>query len=794
MENTNINNTSENVNTTSDYVHWRRLLKACYRNRLWFLISVIAFLALALIYLSVTPPSYTRTASIVVMEEGSGTSSADMLSSLFSNLSVFRFKNYTDPRTNAKKELIFLQSDKMIEKVVRRLDLNVTYETEGRHHRQLLYGSTLPIMVSFLDLADNQKCTLTVNIHDGITLETKNETLPIRLGDTVRTEYGRLVVTPSLSFADATTKGMSIIVTHNTIEDAIRYCRGHLSADMDKDVPSIVNFTYTDINIERADDVLNTLFAAYSEEIINNKRKMADEMAQLIEDRIDLLKDELGDVDNDISTYKRDNSMADLDDIVKRARNKETETSKRINDIEHQIYLLRYLRKFILNPANFGQVLPSNTGINNNEIEHYVREHNDKQLERNDWAASITESSPLVTDLDIEIANKKKALVELIDNTILAQQAQLERVNIEHDKALGELANTPNKATYLVTIERQKKVKEQIYVYLLQKREENELSQVFSAANSLVIKAPTGSSLPSSPSYRRILFAALALGLLLPLAILALLEMSDTKVRVRKDVLSMNTPLLGEVPLFDSWHRSRRRRRKLSKLTKPKFMVDNDRNDPIAEAFRVVRTNLEFMSENNAKGKVIMVTSINANCGKTFSSANIGAAFAIKKVKTVCVDLDLRQSRLSRLTDDAHPGVSEYLSGNDDSIRVASTQYEYLDLLPVGDVKINPVELLSSSRLKSLIEKLRESYDMIILDCPPVEIVADASIIAHQADMTVFVTMAGLTDLSDLPTIDNYHAGNKYPAMALLLNGTIDHSSAYGYYGYYGYGYFGKKK
>lgn len=789
--------------TSSDNIQTNALWRKCLHRWPWFLASVAVCMILALVYIYITPPTYTRNASIIVIEDSKGsTSTSDLMSSLFSNLSVFRFKNPNDTKTSAKREMLFIQSDEMLEKVVRRLSLNMKYETDGSFHREALYGKTLPLMVQFLDLTDFQYATLTIKVHNGITLEDNGETMPIHLGDTVATNYGRVVVTPALAYARAARTGMTIYVTHYRIDDAIRACRNRLSASMDKEVPSIVDFSYSDFSIERAENVLDTLFAAYAEAVARNKRKMADEMADLIDNRIKLLKDELGDVDNDISTYKRDNSMADINDIIRRARDKEAETAKQINAINHQLYLLAYLRAFVINPANFGQVLPSNTGIDNKEIEHYVRQHNDKQIERNDWAASITEESPLITDLDIEIANTKKAIVELIDNTILAQQAQLKKVTELHDQAINDLAGTPNMATYLVTIERQKKVKEQIYVYLLQKREENELSQVFSSSNSLVVKAPTGSMFPTAPSYRRILLIALALGLLLPLAIIWMSEMMYTKVRERKDVEGMDTQLVGEIPLFTS---QRKIRHSKSKENESKIVVSADKNSSIGEAFRIVRTNIEFKfkypnifkeegeTSNEALhasaavtpgSKVVMITSANASCGKTFVSANLAATFALKGTKTICIDLDLRQASLARYVSNVGEGICAYLDGSTDNwrdlIRPAK-EYPSLNLIPAGRLPLNPVELLSSPRLEQLMNELRDEYDMVIVDCPPAEVVADATIIARQADMTIFVIKARLTDLSELPAIDGYKARGKYPDMTLLLNGTIDPRQPYPY-------------
>jgi len=363
----------------------------------------------------------------------------------------------------------------------------------------------------------------------------------------------------------------------------------------------------------------------------------------------------------------------------------------------------------------------------------------------------------LVTDLDIEIANIKKAIVELIDNAILAQQDQLLEVRAEREKALAELANTPNMTTYIAAIERQKKVKEQIYVYLLQKREENELSQAFTAFNSLVVSAPTGSLVPSAPKRLLILLVALFIGLLLPLALILLRELMNTKVRNRRDVEGSGLPFLGEIPATKA---------------SDNIVVHEADNSPIGEAFRIASTNMEFLAEGN--GRVAMITSVDPACGKTFVAANIAAAFALKGTRTVCIDLDLRQGDLSHYVHHNAQGISAYLNGTTNDWRnlIATVDgQDQLDLIPVGTRPSNPVELLSSPRLKELFDALRAEYDWVIVDCPPVETVADAIIIARQADMSVFVVKQDLTERVSLNVIEGYNNEQKYPGIALLLNG-----------------------
>lgn len=341
---------------------------------------------------------------------------------------------------------------------------------------------------------------------------------------------------------------------------------------------------------------------------------------------------------------------------------------------------------------------------------------------------------------------------------------------------------------------------------MLEKREENELSQAFTAYNTRIITPPTGSMSPTSPVKRNILLIAIALGLLIPVAVIFIREMLNTSIRGRKDIESLTVPFVGEIPLAGKKNRIRRRllipSRKKKASGTPKIVVKAKSRDVINEAFRVVRTNLEFVMGSGSGAKVIMVTSMNPDSGKTFVISNLAACFAIKNKKTVLIDLDLRKATLSGYVGNPKTGVSNLLAGQETSaasIIVKDNNIPSLDIIPVGTIPPNPAELLFSERLGQLIDELKKGYDYIFIDCPPTEIVADTAIIGRYADYTVFIARAGLLDKRMLPQIDRYYVENKFKGMSLVLNGTEMAHGRYGYrkygysYGYnYGYGSYGE--
>ena len=288
---------------------------------------------------------------------------------------------------------------------------------------------------------------------------------------------------------------------------------------------------------------------------------------------------------------------------------------------------------------------------------------------------------------------------------------------------------------------------------------------------------------------------AFILGLIAPAAVLYLLEIMNTKIRGKKDIEEVKVPFIGEVPLYGD--------KKKRSEAETRILVQPKKRNMINEAFRVVRTNLEFMANSYDNAKTFMVTSLNVGSGKTFMTINMASSFAVKDKKTIVIDLDIRKGSLSRYLRVATKGkgISAYLSGQETDWRkmiMHAEECPTLDILPCGTIPPNPAELLSNGKLDVLVEELKKEYDIIFFDCAPDDVVADTSIIAGLADMTLFIIRSGLLDKSLIPVIEEYYTSKKLKNMALILNGTEVVKSHYGYhrrgYGYgYGYGSYGSK-
>ena len=469
------------------------------------------------------------------------------------------------------------------------------------------------------------------------------------------------------------------------------------------------------------------------------------------------------------------------------------------NDIEQQmtmldsrIHQLRMVYDYLVSNADDSQQIPFNMGIENGAIVQRIAEYNNLVLQRNNHLAFSSPQNPLVVDLNKQLGILHGSIVEALSSELAMLRTQQQGLRSSRSQAVSRVATAPKQENYLLSVERQQKVKESLYLFLLQTREENELSQAFTAYNTQLVEPPHGSWTPVEPVPRNIYLLAFVLGLAVPAVFLFLREMFKTTVQGRDDLKNLSVPFAGEIPLNTQGKKSRFLRFKKEKDDKkPEVLVVEKNRNMMNEAFRVVRSNLEFLLGFDASHKVIMLTSLTPGSGKTFISANLSAVVGIKDKKVLAIDLDLRKGSLSAYAESPSHGLSSYLSGRSEDWHDHIVRLGKVDILPCGKLPPNPTELLYTPRFAQLMERAREEYDYVFIDCPPVEIVADAAIINRYVDLTLFVVRAKMLERAFLPEIDKWYTDKKYTNLAILLNGTDATSDHYGYhkYGYHKYGY-----
>ena len=789
MENDNINmNTSATPAQDGEAVQMGDLLRRCLERWYWFALSLAAGLAAGALVILRTAPAYSTSAEIQIKSDSKGSSLPGDVGG-FGDMGLFAVKS------KVNNELRAFESPDLMGEVVSRLRLCTEYSVEGLFHPTVLYGTSLPFEAEFLDVEENVGAGLTARLSEGgaVTLGDfvlKGERVAGRpvagsLGDTLATPVGRIVV--SRASGEAPVPEGAVTVRKSGARGVTQGYLGRLEVGLSDKNADVISLSIRDVSTQRAQDVLNTLIAVYNENWVRDKNQIANSTSVFINDRLRVIEGELAGVDSDISAYKSENMIPDVGAAATMYMQQSTVLSQQLQDVSNQLYMARYIKDYLGDPANRNQPIPANVGLDSRNIEGAISDYNAKLIQRNNLVAASGEGNVLVRDLDQALSTMRAAILRSVDNEILA-------LNTRHDNLQGtarqntaRIAANPNQAKRLLSVERQQTVKQALYLFLLQKREENELSQAFTAYNTRIIKHPISGVSPVAPQGSRILLVALLLGLAVPAGVIYLRAASDTRVRGRSDLRGLAAPFAGEIPLAGDGGRTRGRRRAASGAGAA-LVVRRGGRDSVNEAFRMLRTNLEFMRTDPGRN-VVAVTSFNPGSGKSFVSANLAACVAVKGRRVLAVDADLRRGTLSALAGNPGTGLSNYLAGQTDDLSAViapATDCPGLDVLPSGTVPPNPAELIAGDRFAALVARLRGMYDLVVIDCPPAGIVTDARIIGSLADTTLFVVRSGLLERAMLPDIDAIYRSGEYGSLCCVLNGTDRRNGYYGHYGSYG--------
>lgn len=759
-------------------------LVLCIRGWWCFLLSVFVFCGLAYIYILRTEPSYGCYASVMIKSDSRSRNITSRIEAI--DMNALKTTSSVD------NEIIAIQSASIMREVVRRLELNHGYSSKGKWHQNTLYGDTQPVCVSFLDKTDKDACKFKLSIHsDRIVLTNfrSSDNLPQsavegHLYDTLSTPLGRIVVTPCPAFNNML--DADIICSLSSVNSVAKRYSSKMMATLNDKKADVFTLTLSDVNPQRAADVLGMVIAVYNEMWVLDKNQIAKSTSSFIFDRLAIIEQDLGGVDSDISSFKSANLLPDISAATNMYLSQNSETSRKLLELDNQLVAVKYIFEYLQDDTSLGQLLPTGAGLYGAGIDAQIKEYNASILRRNALVSSSSASNPLVVSMDQGLQALRESIVVSVENQLQAIIAQRDGLINAEKKTTSKIASNPSQAKYLISVERKQKVLESLYLYLLQQREQNELSQAFTAYNTRIIDPPIVSELPTSPSKKKILIIAFMLGVLVPFVWIYLSMTLNTKVRGRKDVENMSVPFLAEIP-------------QVKKTNAERAMVKHGSRDIINEAFRVLRTNLQFMMKDGEGARVVAFTSSNPASGKSFIALNLAMSYAIKGKKVLLIDGDMRHCSTSEYLSNPKNGLSIYLSDDSTSLHDVITVDETtgLSIIPVGVTPPNPTELLETPRFEHLINAAKAEFDIIFIDCPPVDVVADASIIAGFATNTIFVIRAGLMSRSMLPLVESYYRDHRFNSMALVLNGTemsgSSHRYGYGYgyaYGYgYGYGY-----
>lgn len=759
----------------------------------WYVLALCIAIGFAKFYLYRTPVTYSCTAKVLVDESNQD---ATMRNLGVASAGMMRLRSFN----SVENEIEAFSSVDYMQKVVERLGLQTTYTKHARFKSiDLATQSPVRLILAGENPHTNFSFTLSKVGENRVKLENlkikgvnAGKSVEGNLGDTLQTALGRLAIFPTEHIDDFQS---SISVTwDNALVTAKKYC-AKLDVSLSGKESSVVVLKMNDTDPKRAADVISTLIDIYDEVWIANKNRAAVNTTKFINERLAVIERDLATVEEALRKYKSTNKLTDIKAISQIYLDESSHYASKAFEVRNQLSVANYIKDYLNDPANAMTLIPANLGINSGSVDAEIQEYNTLVLQRDRLLTGSGANNPMIADLNTSIAAIRAAILNSIENLISTLDLQLTRIEGQEKEILSRISSSSGQELQLLSIERQHGITQELYKFLLQKREENELAALVNVGNTQVLQSPEASIVVAGPNGMMIYLVAFVLGFGLPFAFFFLRSRLDTAIKNKGDLGNLSVPFLAEIPRYvkpgDRFKKFRCLRPKKDDKSLTKIIVEQGNRDMMNEAYRVLRTNMDLMIGKKNASSVMMFTSFNPNAGKTFSVMNIAASMALKGSKVMLVDLDLRKSSLSKALGVDHSGVAAYLNGKVDSYHENTEEVApNLFVLPVGTLPPNPTELLLTDRFKEMIESMRGEYDYIFLDCPPIDIVADASIITEVVDMTVFVMRANQLDKKVLPEIDELYRSKKYNHMTMILNCVDIQFKKYGYgKSSYGYGY-----
>ncbi|MCS2479821.1 tyrosine protein kinase [Bacteroides faecis] len=760
----------------------------------WFVGAVLVCLIGAWIYLRMATPVYNISATVLIKDDKKGGNTGGM-----AGLEELGLSGLISSSQNIDNELEVLRSKTLVKEVVNQLNLYVSYADQDEFPSKNMY-KTSPVIVSLTPqeaekLSDPMIVEMSLypqgSLDVGVTIGDKEyqkhfEKLPA----VFPMDEGTLAFFQSpdslMAKKDTTEESSAQNVRRITakinspMKVARVYCE-NLTIEPTSKTTSVAVISLKNSSLQRGQDFINQLLEMYNRNTNNDKNEIAQKTAEFIDERIDIISKELGNTEANLENFKRNAGITDLTSEAQIALTGNAEYEKKRVENRTQISLLEDLRKYIR--GNEYEVLPSNVGLQDAALVATIERYNEMLVERKRLLRTSTENNPAIVNLDTSIRAMKSNVQATLDGTLqgmLITKADLDR---EANRFSRRISDAPGQERQFVSIARQQEIKAGLYLMLLQKREENAIALAATANNAKIIDEAIADDIPVSPKRKIIYLIALVLGVGIPVGIIYLIGLTKFRLEGRADVEKLTTvPIVGDIPLTDEKNEK-----------DGSIAVFENQNNLMSETFRNIRTNLQFMLQNDKK--VILVTSTVSGEGKSFISANLAISLSLLGKKVVIVGLDIRKPGLNKVfrLSTKEKGITLYLANPDTdlmSLVQPSDVNKNLSILPGGTVPPNPTELLARDGLDKAIEILKKNFDYVILDTAPVGMVTDTLLIGRVADLSVYVCRADYTHKVEYTLINELAEEKKLPNICTVINGVDLKRRKYGYY--YGYGKYGK--
>lgn len=751
---------------------------------------LLCFVAGAYVYLRYRTPVYS-VSSTVLIKQGDKTkpNSSSALASM-QDLGMLSMAN------NFDNELEILQAYTLVKKVVTSLNLYIDYAADGSFGYDPVLYKNSPVQV-WMAPEEAEKLPSALKIHmecqPGGKVDAVLDYQIKKEKYSLRKSFDKLpavFITPvgALNFSlasdtvlNALEEPLSLSATVLSPSVAADSYKARLSAEPTGEFTSIVRLTYRDASVQRGIDFLYTLVSLYNSEANDDKNQVATRTAQFIDERIRIINAELGTTESELAEYKQRAGLTDLSADARLALEESSEYDKQRAENTNQLRLIGFLRSYIDDPKNRYEVIPANVGLTDGALTNVIAKYNELLVERKRLLRSSNENNPMLVNLDASIAATRNTVLTTVENVEKGLQITRNNLDLQASKYQSRISQAPQQERELIGITRQQEIKANLYLMLLQKREENAITLAATANNGRIVEEPRVGGLVA-PNKRNIYMVAFVLGLFFPISGVYLVRLLRFKIEGRADVERITgASIVGDVPFVEA-------------AKAAPIVVKENENGLMEEVFRNVRTNIQYMLQEGQK--VILFTSTIQGEGKSFNAANLAVSFAFMDKRTVIVGMDIRKPKLSRIFGFSGklPGVTQFLASPSSVDLLSLCQPTALSpnlyVLPGGAVPPNPTELVARKSLEQAMDILKQHFDYIILDTAPVGLVTDTRLIARVADISVYVCRADYTHKSDFELVNELEQEKKLPNLCVLINGINMDKRKNGYY--YGYGKYGR--
>lgn len=742
----------------------------------WFLLSLLIAIVLAWLYLRYTPKQYATTASVLISTEDSKGSAVSLQD--FTNLSL----GGNMGGSNLQDEIAIMKSKPLLYDVVKNLNLDVRFANEGRVVTRNIYDE-IPVYGSLeiFNLKKFQSKVFTVTPHNSKEFKLNQEGTAEKIyqfGKPVNLKYGAFTLhrRANLEFKDA------IQLQILRPDDVVNQLEQSIFAEQDsKNKSSIISLTLNGGIPEKSENILNELIRQYNKDAIDNKNLESENTAKFIDSRLDLITSELGNIEDQKATFKRNNQITDLVTQAQLSVENANDATKQIMEVGTQLEMVNSVLSYA-NSANNEQLLPTNMGMPGG-LDNVINDYNQLVLTRNKTLRQATPTNPAVIQFNRDISSMRSLIKENLQKSRISLQTKVAGLQQKVNESKSAVGKFPGQEKIFRNIDRQQNIKEALYLFLLQKREETSISLAVTTPKARVVNPAYTYKNPVSPQSSKIYLIAFVLGLALPFLLWYIYFLLDSKITNKGDVTRVlpNIPLLAEVPTANK--------------ETGDLVMKNDLSI-YAEAFRILTTNLKFMvNKIQDRAPVILFTSSVKGEGKTTVSMNSALSLSSKK-KVILIGADLRNPQLKRYVPSSNAGLADFLA--DPALTLSeiinpSGLNSNLDIIDSGSIPPNPTDLLEDSRLKVLVEELASVYDYVIIDSAPMMMVSDTFHILALADVVVYVARAKYTQKQLLDYVKTVAADENVAKLGVVLNDVHLDELRYGYGGKYGYGYYNEE-